>query len=284
MISLLSTAAIAVLYIHAATPVAALNATTYEGCFTSSGGASDQGPYIYQSTGWCQGVCVKLNMAVMALHDGNHCYCGGEIPNSADKVDDSECSSLCTGYNQATCGGSNAWAAYLTGTEPSAPIAEEGAAPGPSGAGSQIITSAPSATPTNGSPTIIKVESTVFVAPNQTSETVIYETEYAKPNGPNKAAIAAGIVVGVVVLGALVGGLLFWMQQRKRRDLKEQNRHSTSLSNFATYNEKPPSTLSLSDSRLDPSVMFARRQSDGSIADNQDYSRRILKVTNPDDK
>jgi cell wall integrity and stress response component len=29
-------------------------------------------------------------------------------------------------------------------------------------------------------------------------------------------------------------------------------------------------------------VMMQRRMSDGSIADNQDYSRRILKVTNPD--
>ena len=184
-------------------------------------------------------------------------------------------------------GGPNAWAAYLTGLDPSAPVANEGTAPGPSGAGSQATTPAPSPTATNGgagSPTIIRIDSTVFVAPNQTSQTVIYETEFAKPSGPNKTAIAAGVVVGVVLLAALVGGLLFWMRQRKRRDLEEQNRHSTSLSNFATYNEKPPSTLSLSDSRLDPSVMFARRQSDGSIADNQDYSRRILKVTNPDDR
>ena len=39
-----------------------------------------------------------------------------------------------------------------------------------------------------------------------------------------------------------------------------------------------PSSTSVTDSRLEPSVMFQRRMSDGSIADNQDYSRRILKV------
>jgi len=36
------------------------------------------------------------------------------------------------------------------------------------------------------------------------------------------------------------------------------------------------------DQRLDPVLLQQRRLSDGSIADNQDYSRRILKVTNPD--
>ncbi len=45
------------------------------------------------------------------------------------------------------------------------------------------------------------------------------------------------------------------------------------------YGAKPPTSSagSVSD-RLEPSVMMQRRQSDGSIADNQDYSRRILKV------
>ena len=46
------------------------------------------------------------------------------------------------------------------------------------------------------------------------------------------------------------------------------------------YGAKPPTSSagSVSDARLEPSVMMQRRQSDGSIADNQDYSRRILKV------
>jgi cell wall integrity and stress response component len=45
-------------------------------------------------------------------------------------------------------------------------------------------------------------------------------------------------------------------------------------------NGKPPTSSSGGasfDTRLDP-VMAQRRMSDGSIADNEDYSRRILKV------
>ena len=123
-----------------------------------------------------------------------------------------------------------------------------------------------------GSTPAVTVPSTVYVtAPGSTSASIVYTTETASPSGgPNKAAIAAGVVVSVVLVCALVGGLMFWLRQRRRRELEEEHRRK----------EKPhsPSSSSLPDSRLEPSVMFQRRQSDGSIADNQDYSRRILKV------
>jgi cell wall integrity and stress response component len=46
---------------------------------------------------------------------------------------------------------------------------------------------------------------------------------------------------------------------------------------------KPPGTgySHMSDQRLDPEA-GARRNSVGSLADNQDYSRRILRVSNLD--
>jgi len=44
-----------------------------------------------------------------------------------------------------------------------------------------------------------------------------------------------------------------------------------------------PRLSTLNDSRLDPRVLNEKRKSGVSIfADNEDYSRRILKVTNPD--
>ena len=188
-------------------------------------------------------------------------------------------------------GGSNAFEVYLTGLESSVPNYNQGV----SGSGStsaastsSSITPTPTPTPTsapvaNGPSTIIRVASTVFInAPNETSQQIIYTTEVVKASGPNKPAIAAGVVVGVVILCALIGGLLFWHRQRKRKAIKEERQRSASINQFVSHNEnhseKAPSTLSLSDSRLEPSVMFTRRLSDGSIADNQDYSRRILKV------
>lgn len=95
--------------------------------------------------------------------------------------------------------------------------------------------------------------------------------------GPNTAGIAAGVVVGVVAIAAIIGGGWLFLRTRRRRAVEEEYRRNAAMNNF-TGGGKPGSTPSLSDSRLEPSVMMQRRMSDGSIADNQDYSRRILKV------
>lgn len=128
------------------------------------------------------------------------------------------------------------------------------------------------------------IASTVFVtAGGQPSPSVVSITQTAQPTataaaaGPNKAAIAAGVVAGLVALAGLVGGLVFYMRYKKRKALEEERQRHEAITSLVN-GEKPPSTYSLADSRLEPSVMFQRRQSDGSIMDNQDYSRRILKV------
>ena len=118
-----------------------------------------------------------------------------------------------------------------------------------------------------------------MTAPGETSpqQTVIATTETAAPSGgPSKAGIAAGVVAGIVGLSAIAGGVFLFLKNRKRRATEAEYRRNLENS----YGQKPPpsSAGSASDSRLEPSVMMQRRQSDGSIADNQDYSRRILKV------
>ncbi|MCJ1233832.1 hypothetical protein MMC14_001790 [Varicellaria rhodocarpa] len=264
-----------------------LKTPTLEGCFSSSEPLQDQGSYTFQALGWCQPLCVRMNKPVLAFFNGTNCWCGDELPASSSKVSDSQCDVPCNGFPADTCGGTNAYMVYLTGTESSVANFNQGSSsplsvsPSPTSQASPSVTPAPN---TNGSPTIVKVASTVFLtAPNETSEQVIITTQVVKPTGTNKAAIAAGAVVGVVALCAILGGLFFFFRQKRRKEMQEEHRRSAAMiSNLAAQGEKPPSTLSLSDSRLEPSAMFSRRQSDGSIADNHDYSRRILKVTNPD--
>ena len=84
------------------------------------------------------------------------------------------------------------------------------------------------------------------------------------------------MVVGIVALCATTGGIFFFLRNRKRRAVEEEYRRNVA----GDYGARPPTSSagSVSDARLEPSVMMQRRQSDGSIADNQDYSRRILKV------
>ena len=117
----------------------------------------------------------------------------------------------------------------------------------------------------------------------QTVPTVITVTTTAVPStdsgsGSNKVAIAVGVVVAVIVVAVAVGALFFWMRHRKNKAIEEERSRLQTMTNTVT-GEKPGSSYSLGDTRLDQGVMFQRRQSDGSIADNEDYSRRILKVS-----
>jgi cell wall integrity and stress response component len=125
--------------------------------------------------------------------------------------------------------------------------------------------------------------STVFVSVGGTTvPTVIQITATPPPdngNSNNKIGIAVGVVVAVVAVASIIGGLLFWMRHKKRQALEEERQRHEMMTSFVT-GEKPGTSYSMSDSRLDPGVMFQRRLSDGSIRDNEDYSRRILKVNN----
>lgn len=95
----------------------------------------------------------------------------------------------------------------------------------------------------------------------------------------NVAGIVAGVVVGVVVVAACFGGLFFWARQKRNREIEEEHRRNAAVNAF--MGGKPPGSSGgysmEADTRLDP-VMAQRRLSSGSIADNQDYSRRILRV------
>jgi len=60
-----------------------------------------------------------------------------------------------------------------------------------------------------------------------------------------------------------------FLRKRRRQEVEEEYRRSAAVRGFV---QKPAL-----DNRLDP-VMVQKRDSVGSIADNQDYSRKILRV------
>lgn len=121
--------------------------------------------------------------------------------------------------------------------------------------------------------------SLVLTSHTDTIETVTAPpTQEPQKSGPNVAGIAAGVVVGVVVVAALIGGGFFWMRRKRNAEIEEEHRRNAAVNAFISGGKPPSSSggVSMTDSRLDP--VLNRRMSDGSIADNQDYSRRILRV------
>ncbi|KAL8799233.1 MAG: hypothetical protein Q9182_006035 [Xanthomendoza sp. 2 TL-2023] len=257
----------------------------------------------------------------MALTGGSDCWCGDLLPATSSRVSDSDCGTACNGWPDQKCGGSSAFSVLLTGIndnvgsaqEPSKSDADTASlsqstappksapAPSPSTSLTPTTTASPAAKPKPSSnaaaasapqpetsqdkppSTITRASTVVVTAPGQTQPASTSAATDKPSKGPNTAGIAAGVVVGVVAICAIAGGLFFCLRRRKRRALEEA--YTGNAANpFETEAESkaPASSHSMTDSRLEPSVMMQRRQSDGSIADNQDYSRRILKVTNPD--
>ena len=82
--------------------------------------------------------------------------------------------------------------------------------------------------------------------------------------------------MGVVGLAAIVGGVWFFLRRRRQKQAEaDYRRNAAGVNDF--INGGKTGASSINDTRIDPSFMD-RRQSNGSIADNEDYSRRILKV------
>ncbi|OAX79845.1 hypothetical protein ACJ72_05832 [Emergomyces africanus] len=241
-------------------PKIQLNNTIDKGCYKSSKPLVDDGEYTWQSIGHCQEICVGMKLPVMALFKGSNCFCGDQLPRESDKTTMDKCNVPCNGWPDDTCGGKDAYHVHLTGwmREKNVPVLG-GKSTSDSSNGAQTSST------TNG------------------GQTVLVTAGGDSGKGPNKAGIAAGVVVGVVAIGAIIGGAFFFMKYKKRKAVEEEHRRNATISNFVSGG-KPLSSqhTSLSDSRLDPSMMSQRRQSNGSIADDQDFSRRILKVTNPD--
>lgn len=82
----------------------------------------------------------------------------------------------------------------------------------------------------------------------------------------------------MVVLVAIIAGVILFLRHKKRREVEEEYRRQATMNSFVSGGKLHTSNSSMTDSRLDPEFMN-RRQSNGSIADNEDYSRRILKVS-----
>jgi len=78
-----------------------------------------------------------------------------------------------------------------------------------------------------------------------------------------------------VAVAAIVGAIFFFV--RRRRNQRDNN--SWNGSEMAGKTQIPAMRRAPGpESRIDPEALANHRMSDGSIADNEDYSRRILKV------
>lgn len=245
------------------------NALTSHGCYRS-GGNMTLHSVPHMSSGSCYDECKAGNYWVSGLH-GPQCFCGYAYPSDGDLVDDSKCNYPCPTYPQEACGGLGKpgyWSVFNTGVNVEA-VAFEGTST--TSTSSKPTSTQPSDQSSSAPPVVTETE-----PPAQSSE-----PDKNTKSGPNTAGIAAGVVAGVVGAAAIIGGIFFFLRRKRNAEIEEEHRRNAAVNAFINGSKPPGSSgsISMTDARLDP-VLANRRMSDGSIADNEDYSRRILRVTN----
>lgn len=245
-------------------------AITSVGCFKSNANMTETKTKARVSSGNCREACEAKGFTVLSLQL-THCYCGDMMPPESDLVPDKNCDYACPGYGDEACGSRGDpghFSIFNLGVDVDPPVYEP----------PEEDKEEESATSTAAGPS--------STAPNPGAEETAAESEApeSEENGggsPNVAGIAAGSVAGVVAVVAAAGGLFFFMRRRRNTEIEEEHRRNAAVNAFISGSKPPGSSgsISMTDSRLDP-VMAHRRLSDGSIADNEDYSRKILRVTN----
>lgn len=249
-----------------------------QGCFSADGNFTLVTEKIDLASGSCGVVCQGKKKNVMALH-GAQCFCGSYYPPKKSLVSDKKCNYPCPYYDKEACGGlgdPGYWSVFNTGIDMTVeylpePKEDDDDDDDKKSKTSSVVSS--TAAESTAGPTAPAATETQGEGEDQPEE--------EKKSGPNTAGIAAGVVVGVAVIAGGIGGFFFWMRRRRNAEIEEDHRRNAAVNAFIS-GSKPPSShgsISMTDSRLDP-VLAHRRMSDGSIADNEDYSRRILRVTN----
>jgi cell wall integrity and stress response component len=248
-----------------------LDQFTSQGCWKSNANMTVEYSGSRATRGFCGDICKKKEYLVTATQ-GSKCYCGMVYPEDGDQVKDEKCDWPCPGFGDEACGALKTYYSLINnGIE----LAPDNYVP------EKSTTSSAAPSSTKASETTAAEEST---APTETKDAATTSEAASdgdeKKDGPNIGAIAAGVVVGVVLITAIGGGAIFFVRRRRNAEIEEEHRRNAAVNAFINGSKPPGSSgsISMTDSRLDP-VMAHRRLSDGSIADNQDYSRRILRVS-----
>lgn len=262
--------------------VARPRALTVQGCWSSKGNMTKADVVdTAVSSGSCNTFCGDEDYNVFALAP-DACYCGFAMPPEDSLVDDEKCTYECPGYPFEACGSLGStphYSVFNLGNNINPPYYEPEEEEEDDDDDKATSTSAaPSETSAaneeeSSSPETSNPATTSSADPSE-------EDPEEDGGGPNVAAIAAGVVSGIVVVAAVCFGLWFYMRRKRNNEIEEEHRRNAAVNAFIS-GSKPPSSsgsISMTDSRLDP-IMAHRRMSDGSIADNEDYSRKILRVS-----
>ncbi|EEQ89100.1 hypothetical protein, variant 3 [Blastomyces dermatitidis ER-3] len=265
---------------------------------TNTGSKFDSVLDIFQSDGACTKTCSrKYSVAIL---QGKFCWCSDNVPGGT--IDNNACSEPCPGYPSDKCGNSQEGLyAYILLKKPSQTIGSITKTP--------MSTQTPTSTSTSGTSSSQSADSIASVTPTEPPG----QNDEATSSSSLSGGAIAGIVVGTLLgIGVIVSAILWLFYIRRRREREDSKvgmngyDHPASSPSFHTSIQSPAMTYQRSPSMNGPMGMHDRnllgvsgftdsrmkkdaaiypngnRQSNVSLQDNQDYSRPVLRLTNPD--
>lgn len=259
----------------------------------------------YQSNGACEQTCADYALGVL---QGKKCWCTNVAPSVSSRKSTSDCSTGCPGYPDDSCGSASKGVFAYVKIAGNSVTSTEG------GSSSTTSTSSSSSTTSDSSTTANVVKETTAAgevktitvsAPSQTGAQDSTSANTAasgssKLSGGSIAGIVIGVIGGLALIGALIF-LVFFYRKRARSaspipstvDMTEHR--ASQASSFArgvfpqgnSHDLSGSSTLgrkhTFTDNRLKTDIYpNGARDSSVSLQDNEDYSRPVLRLTNPD--
>ncbi|KAJ5586291.1 Carbohydrate-binding WSC subgroup [Penicillium hetheringtonii] len=269
----------------------------------------------YQSNGACQKTCASYALGVL---QGKKCWCTNVVPSESSQKATSKCDTSCPGYPDDSCGSAADGVFAYVSVGSKKPTSTEGGSSSESttsgttsGTSTSISTSSHNTTTTSSSSSttttsgnIVKettsggqVRTITVAGSNPTAGADTSKAKASDDSGLSGGSIA-GIVIGVLGGLALLGGLIFMVffyRKRARaaspvpsnpdmadnrtsqgssfvRGVFPQGADGNGLGRQNTY----------TDNRMKNVYPHGSRDSSVSLQDNEDYSRPVLRATNPD--
>ncbi|QVM11430.1 hypothetical protein D8B26_006078 [Coccidioides posadasii str. Silveira] len=240
----------------------------------------------FQSNGRCRETCIgKYSFAIL---QGKSCWCSDAVPG--DITDVSDCSDSCPGYPKDKCGSvrKRLYGYIQLDKRPTTTIA---------GSTTSLTTNPTSSETSSVSTQTIPGGIATITIPNNTPvHTSDPQADSSNLNGGQIAGIVIGSLAGFGIIIALIF-LIVRAHRRRERQRSQRNElfnpfHEPAVPTpvFRPHltTEKPPAQSFLRvpnsrDTRLKNGIYpNGSRRSNVSLQDHQDYSRPVLRLTNPD--
>ncbi|KAJ5317902.1 hypothetical protein N7508_002410 [Penicillium antarcticum] len=281
----------------------------------NTGSSSSASTSTFQSNGLCQSTCADYALGIL---QGKKCWCSNVAPSKSSRSDTSDCDTSCPGYPDDSCGSASKGVfAYISISGNSVTSTAGGSSSTSSTSSSSSSSTSSTSESKSGTTTssasvtfetnsggqvktITVSDSTSTSGAGAGADSASADASAAggsKLSGGSIAGVVIGVLGGLALIGALVFMIFFYRKRARsaspipsqdmadNRDSRGSSFGWPQGSDAAAGGAVPGRSATFTDRRMKPNAVLypnGPRDSSVSLQDNEDYSRPVLRLTNPD--